>query len=244
MRNIYLFNIRFIDGNIDDVFKELDKGGVMVVPSAPVLSSSQNDENLLCALRNSSFAIFDSGYCCLCLLILKLIKVQKISGLKFLQEFVERANKFELNSLFSIDPSKNESNANKLLFYNHNYNLDSNHQYVAPLYKDNNVSDLILLNKIKLTKPKYILINIGGGIQEKLAIFISQNIQEYKPSIICTGAAIAFLTGKQTKIPKIIDMLYAGWLVRCFSNYKIYLPRYISSFNLIYYILKTKIVIK
>ncbi|MBW1700409.1 MAG: WecB/TagA/CpsF family glycosyltransferase [Deltaproteobacteria bacterium] len=63
-------------------------------------------------------------------------------------------------------------------------------------------------------KPKYVLINIGGGTQEKLGLFLKKNLS-YKPGIICNGAAIAFLTEKQVSIPTFFDAFYMGWLLKC-----------------------------
>jgi N-acetylglucosaminyldiphosphoundecaprenol N-acetyl-beta-D-mannosaminyltransferase len=63
----------------------------------------------------------------------------------------------------------------------------------------------------------------------------------YKPTIICTGAAIAFLTGRQATIPKSLDYLYLGWLSRCIFDPKRFVPRYISGFKLFNLIINTKV---
>ena len=36
----------------------------------------------------------------------------------------------------------------------------------------------------------------------------------FKVSIICTGAAIGFLTGTQAPINSFLDQIYLGWLIR------------------------------
>lgn len=46
------------------------------------------------------------------------------------------------------------------------------------------------------------------------------------PAILCTGAAIAFFTGGQVRIPRWADRLYLGWLFRIFENPKLYGKRY------------------
>lgn len=45
-------------------------------------------------------------------------------------------------------------------------------------------------------------------------------------AIHCIGAAIAFLSGDQVAIPAWADKLYPGWLFRCLSEPKRYVPRY------------------
>ena len=66
-------------------------------------------------------------------------------------------------------------------------------------------------------KPRYILINLGGETQEILALYIKEKV-DYKVSILCTGAAIAFLTKRQAPINDIIDKYYLGWLIRILYN--------------------------
>ena len=77
------------------------------------------------------------------------------------------------------------------------------------------------------------MINLGGGIQELLGSYLKSNL-DYKPSIICSGAAISFLTGQQAKIPIIFDIIYLGWLVRIIFDPHIFLPRYLKAFNFIF----------
>ena len=89
-----------------------------------------------------------------------------------------------------------------------------------------------MLTFVKKYKPKYIVINIGGGTQEPLAIYIRNNIK-FKTSVMCTGAAIAFMTGEQAPINKIIDKIYLGWLLRIVWNPKMYLGRILKSFKII-----------
>ena len=88
------------------------------------------------------------------------------------------------------------------------------------------------IKKIDEFKPRYIIINLGGGIQEILGIYIKKN-SKFRSSIMCTGAAIAFLTGEQAPINKYVDKAYLGWLVRFLWSPKKYFKRTIKSFGLI-----------
>ena len=54
-----------------------------------------------------------------------------------------------------------------------------------------------------------------------------------KPTIHCIGAAIAFLSGDQVNIPVWGDRFYLGWLLRCLSDPKRYIPRYWDARKLI-----------
>ena len=77
-----------------------------------------------------------------------------------------------------------------------------------------------------------IIINIGGEVQELLALYIKTNIN-LKLSIFCTGAAIGFLTKRQAPINDLIDKLYLGWLIRTLHNPRKFFVRTIRSLNLI-----------
>ena len=145
----------------------------------------------------------------------------------FLKTFLD--NFKNQQKILFIDPSKKSNILNiKFLKSKKIINFKT---YIAPNY-NKRFFDLKLLNLINNYKPKYIVINIGGGSQEPLAIYINKNIK-YKVSIMCTGAALAFMTGEQAPINKFIDKIYLGWLTRIIWNPKLYLGRILKSFKII-----------
>ena len=98
---------------------------------------------------------------------------------------------------------------------------------------------LAKLNNLK-EKPKYIMINLGSGVQEPLGYYLKNNLK-FSTSIICTGAAISFLTGSQAKISPFVDKLGLGWLWRCIKTPKIFIPRYLGAIKLIFLIIKADV---
>jgi len=90
----------------------------------------------------------------------------------------------------------------------------------------------MLLKLVNEFQPKYIIMNIGGGTQEPLAIYIRDRVK-FRISIMCTGAAIAFMTGEQAPINKFIDKIYLGWLLRIIWKPQMYLGRILKSFKII-----------
>jgi|LakMenEpi03Aug12_release.lakeMendotaPanAssembly.Ray.scaffolds.fasta_scaffold284939_2 N-acetylglucosaminyldiphosphoundecaprenol N-acetyl-beta-D-mannosaminyltransferase len=243
MREINIFDIKFIDANVDEIYHEIEKGGFMIAPSAPSLTLLELDENYRASMKNSNFAIFDSSLLCLLLLLTKGIKVQKISGLKFLKFFLEKIKHYENDSIFLIDPTLRDMQKNRMLINSHKYQLQKSHQYIAPIYNKSPIIDIELLKLLEKLKPKWILINLGGGVQEMLADYIKSNIS-FKASILCTGAAIAFITGEQAKIPTIIDRMYLGWLMRCLVDGKKFIPRYIKGLKIVFMLIRTQVKIK
>ena len=95
---------------------------------------------------------------------------------------------------------------------------------MAPVY-GKSISDPTLLKLIDERRPRHIVVTLGGGTQERLGLYL-RGMLGCKPSIHCVGAAIAFLSGDQVFIPRWADRFYLGWLFRCLSDPRRYMPRY------------------
>ena len=67
IKRINFLNIKFTDTNYANIKKLLNKGGLVVLPSGPGLSSINKDLNYKIALQNSDIVLFDSGYFCILL---------------------------------------------------------------------------------------------------------------------------------------------------------------------------------
>ena len=227
MKKISFKGINFYTGNFNQIKKKFDNGGVLVAPAASALANIEKDNIYFSSLRNSNIAIFDSGFFCILIRIFKFKKVKKLSGFLFLKNFLDEYKNHD--KILLINPSKKSDVLNyNFLRSKKIYNFKS---YIAPKYKSK-IIDTKLLNLIKRFKPRYIIMNIGGGSQEPLAIYIRNNIK-FKISIMCTGAAIAFMTGEQAPINKFVDKFYLGWLLRIVWSPKLYLGRILKSFKII-----------
>ena len=102
--------------------------------------------------------------------------------------------------------------------------------YIAPRYAAQ-VHDDALVAKIDNHPPTHVVVGIGGGVQEKLGLFLKENLRA-RPAIHCIGAALAFLTGDQPPIPMWADRFYLGWLLRLLRQPRIFGPRYLSALKL------------
>ena len=115
------------------------------------------------------------------------------------------------------------------------FGLENSLNMAAPLYDKTEITDsklIKILESLKV-KPKFLLLNLGGGVQERLGFYIKNNLS-YQLGIICTGAAIAFETGSQAKLPKWVDELYLGWLARIIQSPKQFSIRFLKAFRLVY----------
>ena len=237
MRKVIFNKIKFININEKEALKLINKKGLFVFPAAPPLATLKLGSLYHKALIKSDFVFFDSGFFVLLLKLLKDIKVEKFSGFRFLNIFFKFKKK-KKKKILLIDPSERVSRVNKKFLKN--LGIKKIDSYIAPFYDVKNIKDKLLLKTIREKKPKYILINIGGGTQEVLGMYIKYKLKN-KISIICTGAAISFFTKEQAPINQIIDNLYLGWLIRLLFNPKIFLKRYLSAFKLVSFVKKSNV---
>ena len=228
--NIIFKKIKFINFIDKDFNQFVIKKGLFTFPAGPALANIEKSKEYYNSLKNADFVFFDSGFFVLLLKIFKNINVQKFSGFKFLDMFFDYLKKNKSKRIFSIDPNKNFSTSNYK--YIKNLGIKNLYNYCAPKYNIKNLSDLKLLKNIKRFKPDYIIVNIGGGVQEVLGLYIKKN-SEIKTTILCTGAAISFFTKDQAPINNLIDKYYLGWLTRLIFNPIIFFKKYIVGLRLI-----------
>jgi len=206
--------------------KMTDEGGYLVAPAASSLQKIDNNRHYHAALKDSTVAILDSGFFCILLRIFKRENVIKLSGFLFLSRFL---NEKIYGKILLINPSKISEKLNSKFLKSKGIKNFKN--YLAPFYKLN-IRDVKLLKLIKIYKPRYIIINLGGGTQERVGLYIKNNIN-FNTCIFCTGAAIAFMTGEQAPINKLVDRLYLGWFIRFLWNPIKNFKRTIQSLGLI-----------
>jgi N-acetylglucosaminyldiphosphoundecaprenol N-acetyl-beta-D-mannosaminyltransferase len=230
-----LLSVSFINGDYNDAFSRLKKGSFMAVPSGPGLSLIDKDRQYWNALKGADFAIPDSGFMIILARLFFGMKIKKLSGPKFLRLFLKENILKENDILFSVDPSANESMINNRYLNEIGISIKIKNHYVAPYYNKKNITDKKLIKHLEMLelKPKFILLNLGGGVQERLALYLKKNLS-YKVGIICTGAAIAFETGQQARLPKWVDELFLGWFARIVQSPKNFTMRFLKAFRLVY----------
>jgi N-acetylglucosaminyldiphosphoundecaprenol N-acetyl-beta-D-mannosaminyltransferase len=241
MKIVNFLGIKFYNVGYQYVLDILLKGRkYLVIPAAYALARSYYFKKELKALQKSDIAIFDSGFFCFSLRLIKNIKVDKFSGYKFLNFFLDDVRN-KNKKILSLDPSFEDLKYNKKYLQFKKFKFVKN--YVCPMYQDKVIEDKRLIKIINEYKPEFIISNIAGGKQETLALYIIQNATP-NSSVICSGAALAFLTGRQAPITNFIDEYYLGWLIRLIYNPKLYLSRILFSFKLFFIVFKNKVKIK
>ncbi len=210
------------------------KGGLITAPSGPGLSQdlpfcSEYRRALLAA----DLVLADSGLLCLWKKIVQRRHLTRISGLFFLQAVLNQKN-WKKERTFWVMPDRKQSDANVAwLEKTFSIKIDAADVYIAPRYsRRGRLSDELLLEQIIFRRPDSIFLQIGGGVQERLGVYLKEKLP-FCPSIYCTGAALAFLSGQQAKIPKWADEFFLGWLLRCLFKPRVFIPRYLKAFRLV-----------
>ena len=227
-----VLGVDFFDGNVEEAIKESQQGGLVVAPSGPGLASDlPRSLAYKIGLTNAKLVLPDSGLLCLWLKFFGKKGILRISGLEFLKSFLD-LTKFE-DSSFWVMPNKSQANANiKWVERKYKCSIKSKSVYHAPIYpKTGFLEDQDLLARIKSQDYSFVFIQLGGGVQERLGLYLQEHLNK-STTILCTGAALAFLSGQQIRIPKWADKYYLGWLIRCMSDPIIFVPRYLSTFRL------------
>lgn len=220
-----ILGIRFFVGDEQGAIDEISRdGGLVVVPSGPGLKTLPSDEQYRRALLGADFAIADSGLMVLLWNLIQKDHISKLSGLKYLRALIERAEFRRLGASFWVMPTSDSAKRNMDWLRGKGIQVAQEDVYLAPIYGPV-ISDPELLIRLEKRRPSHILLGVGSGKQEPLGFYLKQNLS-YRPAIHCIGAAIAFLSGDQVRIPVWADDLGLGWLWRCLSNPKRYGPRY------------------
>jgi N-acetylglucosaminyldiphosphoundecaprenol N-acetyl-beta-D-mannosaminyltransferase len=209
-------------------------GGLVLAPSGPGLCELERDPDYRDALLGSDLNLTDSGLVILAHALTARQVLPRTSGLGYLDEFLQREEVRAPGATFWVMPSRSSMVHNVTWLRSRGYAVTEEDCYVAPQYaRIGQVVDDALLTILSERRPAHIVICIGGGPQEKLGLYLKRRLP-YQPGIHCIGAAIGFLNGDQAAIPRWADRLLLGWLLRCISDPKRFVPRYLRAFRLVY----------
>ena len=226
-----ILGVSFYLGDADEIVERLGRGGLLVVPSAPSFLEITRNEEYREAVLNADVAITDSALMVMLWNLLEGDSIARLSGLKYLRELLRRDEVRKPGSTFWVMAGGESTRKNLAWLRSQGIEVSPEYIHDAPLY-GSKIEDRQLLDKLQLLQPKHLVITVGGGTQERLGLYVKRNL-DYLPAIHCIGAAIAFLSGDQVRIPNWADRIYLGWFFRCLSSPRRYVPRYFSALRFI-----------
>ena len=232
-----ILGVSFFQGSLESVRNSFRQGGLLVAPSGPCMAKDLIEtKDYAESILEADYVLLDSGLIALLSKFFMKISLSRISGLEFLNDFLEKTDWREENSVWIMPDKIQSERMIKWLNKKYAVSIDDSHVYIAPIYADNGkIEDDALVEFIKKANPDNVFIQLGGGVQERLGRMIKSKLPS-SCSILCTGAALAFLSGVQVEIPNWADRFYLGWLFRCFAKPKVFIPRYIRALKLFYLI--------
>jgi UDP-N-acetyl-D-mannosaminuronic acid transferase (WecB/TagA/CpsF family) len=230
---VRILGLNFFQGTVTEAVNAAMGGGLVVAPSGPGLATLPDDPVYLKALTTADVCLLDSGLLASLWEARNHRKLDRISGYLFLVELLKRPELAQPGATLWVAPNAAAaSRTREWLAQERGLAVPVEAWHIAPQYEANNVQDDPLLNLVQLRQPRFIFIGVGGGPQEKLGAWLKSKLV-YRPAILCTGAAIAFLTGEQARIPAWADRARLGWLLRCLHDPRKFIPRYWQARKLI-----------
>ncbi len=226
-----ILGVNFHVGDARGAFDRISGGGLLVVPAAPALKDIAFNPGYREALINADLAITDSALMVLAWNLLKRDSIHRLSGLKYLRVLLQQSAVRTPGSTLWIMAGPASTRKNLDWLQTQGIDVPPECVYEAPIYGPD-IEDRALIEKLHLLRARHVVITIGGGTQERLGLYLKSHL-DYLPAIHCIGAAIAFLSGDQVRIPEWADNLYLGWFFRCLSSPLRYIPRYWSAPRLV-----------
>ena len=229
--HISILGIPFFTGSADEAVDRMMRGGLLVVPAAPALKDLSTDEAYRSAILGADLVLPDSAFMVLLWNLIERQRLRRLSGLEYLRALLRRAEMRAPASTLWVMAGEASSAKNRRWLAEQGIAVPESHVYLAPIYARAAIADPGLLALIHTLRPRHVIVTVGGGTQERLGLFLRQNL-DFLPGIHCIGAAIAFLSGDQVGIPVWADRFYLGWLLRTLDDPRRYGPRYWSATRL------------
>jgi N-acetylglucosaminyldiphosphoundecaprenol N-acetyl-beta-D-mannosaminyltransferase len=226
-----ILGVRFFVGDAPEAVELGVRPGLVVVPAAPALLELAHDHEYRQALLGSDLAITDSGFMVLLWNMMKQDRIHRVSGLEYLKILLARTEFKEPGTALWVMPSKDALQRNLAWLRSQGIPTTAENCYAAPKYAATSIADEALVDLINARKPRHVIIGLGGGVQEKLGLYLKERCVVC-PAIHCIGAALGFLTGDQVRIPHWADQWILGWFFRCASNPSRFIPRYAKALRL------------
>ena len=231
-----ILGVRFFVGGAREAIELVSGGGLLVVPAAPALKNLPDDSAYREALLEADVAIADSSLMVMVWNFIQRDRIRRLSGLEYLAELLTVPAVKNSGGSFWIMAGRESADRNLAWLDAHGVRVPAEDVYVAPRY-DSGIDDEFLVQKIRKRQPPHVVVTIGGGTQERLGLYLKRNLQPL-PAIHCIGAAIAFLSGDHVRIPLWADRFSLGWLFRCLSEPRRFVPRYWSARKLVSLLLR------
>ena len=227
-----ILGVSFFIGEAQRAVEAACRGGLVVAPAAPALIQLGRDGEYRRALLGADVVLTDSAFMVRLWNLMMGDRIRRVSGLEYLQVLLRQPEFREPGASYWVMPSAASMERNLAWLQSGGYAVEEDHCYVAPQYPAGRIVDRLLVGLVNQRRPRHVVVGLGGGVQEKIGLCLKEHCQT-RPAIHCIGAAVGFLSGDQVRIPKWADRSGLGWLFRCFSSPRRFVPRYLGALRLV-----------
>src|SRR5271163_1539635 len=175
-----ILGIEFFHGGASEAVERIRKGGLLVVPSGPGLSSLPWEEDYREALLEADLVIADSGFMVMLWNLLESDNVARLSGLRYFTHLVADPEFRRQGAALYVMASEESARRNVGWLDRQGVCIEPAQVYIAPDYSSG-VVDPVLVKRIVAMRPRHIVITVGGGIQERLGLYIKRSV-DYVPA--------------------------------------------------------------
>lgn len=238
VRTERVLGVEFFVGTTEEAIAAIAPGGLLTAPSAIGLADDLLRERAYRrALLASDVVLTDSGLLVTSWRWRTGRELPRTSGLKFLRQWLARAEARQPGAWGWVLPRAEDVAPTRAWLATQGIVTAPEDFYVAPWYGSGDIADDALVAWLSRRRPATVYLGIGGGVQERLGHHLRDALP-YRPAILCLGAALAFLTGRQVGIPAWVDRARLGWLWRSVASPRIYGRRYIRAARLFSLVLR------
>jgi len=238
LHRVRVLGVEFFAGSLEEAVTFIAEGGLLTAPSGIGMADDlQREPAYRRALGASDLVLTDSG---LLVTLWQLRTGQRLprhSGLKFLRRWFERPETRLPGTACWVMPSEADAARARTWLNSMGVPAAQEDFYIAPWYGAGELTDAKLRAHLEARRPAMVYLGIGGGVQERLGCALREQLP-YRPTILCLGAALAFLTGAQVEIPVWVDRARLGWLWRVGSHPRRFAGRYLRATKLIWLVLR------
>ena len=111
-------------------------------------------------------------------------RLVRISGLRYLRALLQEPAFQAPGNSFWVMPTVEDAAANRAWLNTQGFNIGESDCYVAPHYaRTGPLEDPALLALLEAKRPQYVLINLGGGVQERLGYYLREALKEKQGAV-------------------------------------------------------------
>jgi len=205
-------------------FLSSDKTNFVLTPNAGQLTTYRNDPDLRSFLSNSQLRLIDGWPLALAATIAEGKTCSRVTGSDLLPKLFENlAPDTRVGIIGGASRFETEAKL-KALYPNLNLTLVNDEEFLTDDQNAKKISELCKKYQINL-----LVLGLGHPKQELLASKLVKYPVDSLKVVLCFGASVDFIIGKQKRAPKLLQKIGLEWFYRLITNPKRFLRRYLNA---------------